>query len=158
MWLSRILTNSCYVPPSECFGFFMGLHLTPLRSTMQNKSVSANMATVTSLPITVGTKWPTPPKRMCWLRFCCVWFCIQWVYWTFPWTLGLGDNLLESTIGDHTNWRLTCAHFIYWPVSSGAVRWYIILWDILAIWMGVDAVNAEKWLELWLSSNAFEMY
>lgn len=43
-------------PPSKCFRFFPGLHLTPHCGTVQNKSVSANMAVATSLPIMVGIK------------------------------------------------------------------------------------------------------
>lgn len=62
-------------PPSKCFRFFTGLCLTPHCSTAQNKSVSANMAMATSLPITAGTKWTaekTPPRRMsCLLAVCC---------------------------------------------------------------------------------------
>lgn len=129
-------------PPSECFRSFTGLHSTPHCSTVQNKSVSANMAMVTSLPKTVETKWtaektlpsecaapllPVLPTRT----------EAAWIFLRF-WAYG-------ATCLTRATWGPTLALCISWPLGSGAVnRWYTTLWRHFGSLYGGGSCECDK--------------
>lgn len=132
-----------YAPPSKCFRFFTGLHLTPRCSTVQNKSVSANMSMATSLPMTVGTKWTaekTPAKWMCRspAALCCL------PRRKLP-EFSLGSGLMGQPAWlkqpEGQPWPFVFPGLWVQELSTDGTTPYE---DNLAICMGVDLVNSER--------------